>query len=578
MISVREQLEIVKGLMGYRYGDSQVDLMVTDYIASVFSAWGLKDIRDLGVRAVSEAGSCYPFNDDTGVQSAVPVSRSGYQFVNVKTGSPVSIAFWNDFFSNETQCYLTGRGFPIQRGTSYRFCYDVDGESESDQSAGRIGDNSLFVWVLFTENGIPYFTAQLFNRRGMGLWAAIKELATIVLAAVTFVVPGVNAAIAGSIFGSLATAYPALTAAASQVMLNTALSGGDVEAAVKSVAYSYLGQSAGGLVEGVTDSDALGKLAAAATSAAAQGGDVERAVALTALRLAPEALTDVVDYYSDDSTAVAITPVVDSNDIPIGDTNVSIFDIPAAAPTIDWDVEYQANVSAPSIDEIASWAPAVVEIGVPFDGGNVPLAAPAFEPIGYSLDDLFAAATGETPHATPVAVDGSGGALSTAIASAPANQPVDTPASSFFDDITWDDTVDKLSALAVAAIKVHQAYQAANRPPVQPAIQTTRTGSTQTARSDGVLSTTDPATGRVVVTRPPAGVPYALPDGGAVVNNGNGTYTVISPTGAAVTRSYSSDIPVSGVARVQPATWIDGVPNWATMLIAAGAIAVVAKR
>lgn len=41
--------------------------------------------------------------------------------------------------------------------------------------------------------------------------------------------------------------------------------------------------------------------------------------------------------------------------------------------------------------------------------------------------------------------------------------------------------------------------------------------------------------------RPPVGVPYATADGGVIVNNGDGTYTYASNSGATVTRQYTAE-------------------------------------
>lgn len=579
--SITRQLEIVKGLMGYRYGDADVDSRVTRALATQLTAWGISDIRDFGRVNDTLDIDCTEYGGHTG-------RLNGFHYINKRTGASLTPVSWIGFTGTgiyEGMGYGSSGGFYC--GGANDLTYEWDSRFDNYiGDAGEIGDNRIQIFVQFTQDGVPYFIARLFNTRGMSFWQAVKELATIALAAISFVVPGVNAAVAGQIFGSLAVSYPALTAAASQVMLNTALSGGDVEAAVKSVAYSYLGNAAGGIVQGVSDSEALGRLAAAATTAAAQGGDVQRAVEMAALRLVPSVASDAVEFFqsgsdADQSANVAL-PATDQSvtfDSNPGDSSMSIFDIPSTPPSQDWDELYAASVASPSIEEMASWAPAIVDFNVALDSDSVPLTAPTFEEFGFSLDDLFASVTGETPHATPVSATGEGGALPAVIAQTPANEAVDTPASAFFDDITWDGTVDKLTSLAIAAIRVHQAYQAANRPPVQPAVQTTRGGGVQTVRTDGTLTTTDPTTGRVVVTRPPAGVPYELPGGaGAVINNGNGTYTVVSPDGQTATRSYAGDVPLSGIARVQPESWVPGVPNWAILAGAAGIFAVIVRK
>ncbi len=84
------------------------------------------------------------------------------------------------------------------------------------------------------------------------------------------------------------------------------------------------------------------------------------------------------------------------------------------------------------------------------------------------------------------------------------------------------------------------------------------------------------ANGRAVVTRPQAGVPYALPDGSVIINNGDGTYNLVSTAGQTTRRAYPASVPQVGSVAVQK-EWIPGVPNWA-VLAGGGLLAALAMR
>lgn len=94
-----------------------------------------------------------------------------------------------------------------------------------------------------------------------------------------------GAAIMGDTF---AAAYPGFTAAIGNTALSTAMNGGNIAQAVKGVALGAAGGVAGGAVESITVSqtglETLGKVANAATGALIQGGNIDRAVAVSLLQ------------------------------------------------------------------------------------------------------------------------------------------------------------------------------------------------------------------------------------------------------------------------------------------------------
>lgn len=82
----------------------------------------------------------------------------------------------------------------------------------------------------------------------------------------------------------------------------------------------------------------------------------------------------------------------------------------------------------------------------------------------------------------------------------------------------------------------------------------------------------NPSTGLVNGQRPPTGVMQLAPDGSAIINNGDGTYTVIRPDGSRYTGRYNSPGLLGG--------GLGGV-NTNTLLLGAlglGAVMLLSKR
>jgi hypothetical protein len=111
--------------------------------------------------------------------------------------------------------------------------------------------------------------------------------------------------------------------------------------------------------------------------------------------------------------------------------------------------------------------------------------------------------------------------------------PVGGPAPSEPTTSIWD----SITQAATAAIRVRAAYQQSQHP-TTPAARPG--GGAITATATGMLITRNPLTGAVQTSRPAVGVRYALPDGRTMVNNGDGTFSLISGFGAETRVSYSA--------------------------------------
>lgn len=93
-------------------------------------------------------------------------------------------------------------------------------------------------------------------------------------------------------------------------------------------------------------------------------------------------------------------------------------------------------------------------------------------------------------------------------------------------------SLQNLTAAALAALQLVRAYQQTGGQ-----IQNPTAANRAASASSGTIITRS-ASGAVQSTRPPVGVATVTSDGGLIVNNGNGTFDYVSPTGQRTTRSY----------------------------------------
>lgn len=348
----------------------------------------------------------------------------------------------------------------------------------------------------------------------------IRKVAQLVAAfALTIGFPAAGISVAnalgGAILGPLASSYPALASVVGNVALSTALNGGNIEAAVKGAALSYVGGTAGSFVgSGISSAsgiEALGRIASSATSTLIQGGDVKRAIGLSVIQGGAQFL-DTFDAPSSSDVSPIETPSIDTPSFSFDDS--SSFGGPGFVfePTIDW--------SAP----VASTAP------------------------------IDPAPASSTPFV------------------------VASPAVAATSPVTYQNIVATISNAAVQALNAVRAFKNLRSEFVNARARVTTPDGTMTQCGDDGLIRTAGATG-TRVSLPPVGVPQATISGNLVVNNGDGTYTLITPAGASSIRRYPanpSSLSTSATSLPSsPTITIGGFSISTPMLLGGAALALV---
>jgi hypothetical protein len=308
---------------------------------------------------------------------------------------------------------------------------------------------------------------------------------------------------------SFAAAYPGITAALGNIAISTALNGGNVANAVKGAALSYVGGVAGAQVGGVamsvTDSQIIANLADVAARTAIQGGDIKQAVGLSLINQGASSM-----FNFDTSPVFDVMP-----------------------QEIDWTGDGFAFGESPLDFNSFDVLPAV-----DFTLPDLPQTVYNFDPLGPDAGgwDVFqwnpfvgeyapsAIVAGNTPNALPPV--------------APTTPP--PPNSAAYDPSS---IVKGISTAALSALQVIKAYRQLDAPSIQQTARVVRPNGSVSVIGDNGLIQTRTSTGQVTATRPPVGVPQATANGNYVVNNGDGSYSIVSPTGQTARYAYSNDAP-----------------------------------
>ena len=407
------------------------------------------------------------------------------------------------------------------------------------------------------------------------VWGSSSDVPVEVIAVAGLVAAfaGFPAMIGEAVLGAeVAAAYPLAAKAVGSVALQTALTGGDIESAVQSAAASLAGAEFGNVVGSGLDSAQIGKVAAAAATAAIQGGDVDKAVLRSLVDIGARAM-DELDFPPGDFT----DPVTDYG---TGDYDpalmeyITLDDIGVDASTVDTSAILADNTDeliALDIDPSSLYPDAY---------GSLFLASGEFVELSdvVFVDSIYMDAEGNIR--------------------APDNS-IMVPS-----DEALNATVDQLSAeiarqMDAGADKVETSQPAPPSRPaaIPPAASQTKwpsiSDATKMLDAIGKLSAQLKSTANAIKTgtyRPPAGstsqvgtprntpvgVPVTLPDGRIVTNNGNGTQTIRNPDGSIVTvpSSYSG---ASGAG----ASLLPGVSNQALLIggaVLLGAVLLARRR
>jgi len=261
---------------------------------------------------------------------------------------------------------------------------------------------------------------------------------------------------------------------------------------------------------------------------------------------------------------------------------VEVFTQPVEVPQMNEFFWNGAEVEAPAFDVdfsdpfaggslIEPWLDDRVYATLPYDEsyGFIPgETPPAYDDRVYVGDFVYPPAPGETypPAYDVVTVDdavglpadilvgGNGGGVVEVGGNFAPNPDPSSPG------LSVGQILKDANSIMLDALKLVDSYRRLTNPQPPNRVTQARVGSsTVRATPDGMIVTVD-ASGRTVRTKPPVGQPQMTTDGSMIVNNGDGTYTSISPSGAMATNRY----PTTGVAAASS--------NYTTPLLIGGAI------
>lgn len=316
---------------------------------------------------------------------------------------------------------------------------------------------------------------------------------------VQFALPlgGVNVAqlLGAQILGpALAATYPALASVIGNVAFGTVFSGGNVAQAVSMAAAGYIGGVVGGGVVSATGLDSLGKVTAAATSAAITGGNVDKAIATSLIMSGARSM----DQIFTPDPAIHYTTDLPPNDVPgmLYPARELFTPNPYAMTNDPWD------------------------IGGLFLGVDPISTTPETTPTDTTLFPPAAESPPASAFAYPIPE----------VTTGPGNTyygPAGTNGDSGIN-------LQSVTAAAMAAVSLVRAFQQTGGVVQNPA------AANRTVNASTGLVVTRGVNGAVEQTRPAVGVATVTSDGGLMVNNGNGTFDYVSPTGQRTTRNYTT--------------------------------------
>ena len=301
---------------------------------------------------------------------------------------------------------------------------------------------------------------------------------------------------------TFAAAYPGITAAIGNIALSAALNGGDIKQSIVNAATSGVAGQVGGLAELASSSEFVGNVTSAATYAAIQGNSIKDAVAMSLLRHGATGMDEFFSFSVDPSAYDAGFDF--SQNVDTG-WNDAAFDAAIQDPIFTFDVSL-ADTFQISDFTIASDSSFALD-PVSFDPFALPVAA----------SDPPPKVNSQTP---------------------PPNSPAWNPVS----------IVNGITQSALAALSVVKAYRSLDTPQIQTTARVARPdGSVSVIGNNGLIQTRD-ASGRITAGKPPVGIPQATTSGNFIVNNGDGSYDVVSPSGQRRTMQYTGEAAKSEIS------------------------------
>lgn len=494
-------------------------------LARILVRTGVTDLWALQLIPVSETINHPPYSYET---------EGGYQLVDARTEVIDSYAF---------NYYGVRIGF---LGTPDR---------PENQSMFQVGDLGVSIaWSAEGHGNVTYCIRPNAARTALRIvpvWGSSSDagfvrsaviMAISVFAMMVLPMAGINVANAigtAVLPSTVAASYPALATAIGNVALSAAVNGGDIEKAVKGVALSSVagfgGTQVGQFASAATNSELFGQFVNVATRTAIAGGDIKRAVGI-------ELLSQGVTRMSADDSFIfqSIEPEFDANDI----SGVGFGDFwtnePVAVP-----YDFGSAFGEFSFGDFVSDIPALPDL-------QLPPADLSINPVDWN----------------PFPTVTTGGVVS----APPANQ---LPANPNSQSYTPSQIIQGVTSAAMSALNLVRAYRQLDSPAVQTTARVVRpNGAVSVIGNNGLIQTRNPD-GSVSSALPPVGVPQATTSGNYVVNNGDGTYTVVSPAGQSQTVRYSSTVSATAASGSQ--NLIPGVSNTILLFGAVGAFLLARK-
>jgi len=242
---------------------------------------------------------------------------------------------------------------------------------------------------------------------------------------------------------------------------------------------------------------------------------------------------------------------------------VEVFTQPVEVPQMNEFFWNGAEVEAPAFDvDFSDPFAGVSLVGIPGYGDDIYTTAWDADPIygppipGETYPPAYDVVTVDDAAQLPadILVGGSGGGVVEVGGNFAPNPDPSSPG------LSVGQILKDANSIMLDALKLVDSYRRLTNPQPPNRVTQARVGSsTVRATPDGMIVTVD-ASGRTVRTKPPVGQPQMTTDGSMIVNNGDGTYTSISPSGAMATNRY----PTTGAAAASS--------NYTTPLLIGGAI------
>jgi len=226
------------------------------------------------------------------------------------------------------------------------------------------------------------------------------------------------------------------------------------------------------------------------------------------------------------------------------------------APVLELPLEPAPFVSEPPIIEVPTMLDDPFTLPEGYDIGFDPYA---FDIPGFDAIDIVT-----VDQVAPLTPD----ALASVEVADFASVPVTTVPPPAADEWTLREVITDATAAMVAAAGLVVAFNRLRDVAGGGAVNSTASARTGTgaqvqARDDGMVWTRD-SQGRVTSSRPAPGLLQMTTTGNGIINNGDGTYTLIRPDGSRSTLRYPGTAGASGAG-------FAGLPAWAPWALAGGA-------